>query len=194
MLPEPISVTLQVADAFEALGAPYFIGGSLASAIHGISRATMDADLIVDLRLDQVKPFVKLLGGEFFVDDEAMREAIHQRSSFNIIHRETMFKVDVFLRKTRPYDQLQFTRRTLQTLATQPERSAYVASAEDTILAKLEWYRLGNEVSERQWVDVQNILKVQENRLDWDYLRQWASQLGVTDLMERALIEAGLTE
>lgn len=194
MLPEPISVTLQVADAFEALGAPYFIGGSLASAIHGISRATMDADLIVDLRLDQVKPFVKLLGGEFFVDDEAMREAIHQRSSFNIIHRETMFKVDVFLRKTRPYDQLQFTRRTLQTLATQPERSAYVASVEDTILAKLEWYRLGNEVSERQWVDVQNILKVQENRLDWDYLRQWASQLGVTDLMERALIEAGLTE
>jgi hypothetical protein len=192
MLPEPISVTLQVADVLESLGAQYFIGGSLASAIHGISRATMDVDLIADMRLEHVEAFTTLLGNAFYVDDESIREAIRSRSSFNIIHRETMFKVDVFIRKTRLYDQAQFDRRVLQSLATEPERTAYVASAEDTILAKLEWYRMGNEISERQWRDVQNVIKVQGNRLDLGYLRQWATQLNILDLLERALATSRL--
>jgi len=192
MLPEPIAITLQVAGFLEALGIPYFIGGSLASAIHGISRATLDVDLIADLHLEAVEPFTELLGDAFYVDDQSIREAIRQRSSFNLIHRETMFKVDVFIRKARPYDQIQFTRRVLQSLAIEPERSVYIASAEDTILSKLEWYRLGGEVSERQWRDVQNVLKVQAGRLDQDYLRQWAAQLGILDLLERALTESSL--
>jgi hypothetical protein len=190
MLPEPIAVTLQVADALESLSVAYFIGGSLASAVHGISRATIDVDLIADLRQEQVQPFVALVGEAFYVDDESILNAIHHRGSFNIIHRETMFKVDVFICKTRPYDQAQFVRRVLQLLATEPERSAYFASAEDTVLAKLEWYCMGGEVSERQWRDVQNVLRVQADRLDQDYLRRWATQLGVLDLLERALAES----
>jgi hypothetical protein len=190
MLPEPIAVTLQVTGGLEQLGVPYFIGGSLASAIHGISRATMDVDLIADLQPEHVEPFARLLEGAFYVDTEAMRTAIHRRNSFNIVHRDTMIKVDVFIRGTRAYDRSQFSRRVLQSLATEPERSAFVASAEDTVLAKLEWYRMGGEVSERQWRDVQNILKVQADRLDRDYLRQWATQLGILDLLERALAEA----
>ena len=98
-----------------------------------------------------------------------------------------MFKVDIFIRKTRPFDQSQFDRRERQSLATEPERFAYVASAEDMILAKLEWYRLGGENSDRQWRDVQNIINVQAGRLDEAYLKQWAVQLGVLDLLERAL-------
>lgn len=192
MLPEPIAITLQVAEVLEALSVPYFIGGSLASAIHGISRATLDVDLIADLHLEAVDPFTELLGEAFYVDDQSIREAIRQRSSFNLIHRETMFKVDVFIRKTRPYDQLQFARRVLQSLAIEPERSVYIASAEDTILSKLEWYHLGGEVSERQWRDVQNVIKVQAGRLDQEYLRHWAAQLDVLDLLERALTESGL--
>jgi hypothetical protein len=190
MLPEPIAVTLEVTDILERMRVPYFIGGSLASAIHGLSRSTMDVDLIADMRLEQIEQFTELLGGLFYVDDESIRGAIIHHSSFNIIHRVTMFKVDVFIRKTRLFDQSQFTRRILQSLATEPERTAYVASAEDTILAKLEWYRMGGEVSERQWRDVQNILKVQADRLDQDYLRQWAIQLHVLDLLERALTES----
>jgi arginine deiminase len=190
MLPEPIAVTLQVTGGLEQLGVPYFIGGSLASAIHGISRATMDVDLIADLQPEHVEPFARLLEDAFYVDTEAMRTAIHRRNSFNIVHRDTMIKVDVFIRGTRAYDRSQFSRRVLQSLATEPERSAFVASAEDTVLAKLEWYRMGGEVSERQWRDVQNILKVQADRLDRDYLRQWATQLGILDLLERALAEA----
>lgn len=187
MLPEPIAVTLQVADALESLGVPYFIGGSLASAIHGISRATMDVDIVADLQTEHVEPLLQLLTDAFFVDDESLRQAVREHGSCNIIHRETMFKVDIFIRKTRSFDQSQLDRRERQSLATEPERFAYVASAEDLILAKLEWYRLGGEVSERQWRDVQNILKVQGDRLDAAYLRKWASQLEVLDLLERIL-------
>lgn len=190
MLTEPIAVTLLVIDALESLHVPYFIGGSLASAVHGVVRATMDVDLVADLDTEHVEPLAHTLGDTFYTDAEMIRDAVQRRSSFNVIHLETMFKVDVFVRKERPFDQAQFERRILQTLATKPDRRAYVASAEDTILAKLEWYRIGGQVSERQWRDVQNVLKVQEDRLDLPYLHHWAKQLGVRDLLGRALSEA----
>ncbi len=93
--------------------------------------------------------------------------------------------------KRRPFDQAQFERRVAQVIATEPERTAYVASAEDIVLAKLERFRIGGEVSERQWRDVLGVLKVQGERLDQDYLRRWADALNVSDLLERALSEAG---
>ena len=107
-----------------------------------------------------------------------------------MIHLETMFKVDVFIHKERPFDRSQFERRISHSFAAEPEPRAFFATAEDTILAKLEWYRLGGEVSERQWRDVQNVLKAQSGRLDLPYLRHWAAQLSVSDLLEHALLEA----
>ena len=189
-LPEPIAVTLLVVDVLETLHVPYLIGGSLASAVYGVTRATMDADLVADLRPEHVEPLAAALSGAFYLDLETMHHAVRQRSSFNVIHLATMFKVDVFVSKGRPFDRVQIERRTSQVLATEPERTAYVASAEDTILAKLEWFRKGGEVSERQWQDVLNVLKVQHGRLDEGYLAGWASQLGVADLLERAVTEA----
>jgi hypothetical protein len=189
MLTEPIAVTLLVIEILESLHVPYFIGGSLASAVHGVVRATMDVDLVADLGLEHVEPLARALGDAFYADAEMMRDAVRRRGSFNLIHLETMFKVDVFVSKERPFDQVQFERRVLQTLTTDPDRAAYVASAEDIILAKLEWYHLGGQASNRQWRDVQNVLKVQGDQLDLHYLDHWAAQLGLRDLLERALSE-----
>jgi hypothetical protein len=191
MLSEPVAVTLLVIEALEGLGVPYLIGGSLASAVHGVARATVDTDLVVDLRLEHAEQLAQALSGAFYVDAESIRDAIRHRSSFNVIHLETMFKVDVFVRKQRPFDQAQFERRMAQVVATDPERTAYVASPEDTVLTKLEWYRMGSEVSDRQWRDVLGVLKVQGERLDLEYLRRWATALGVADLLEQALVQAG---
>ena len=187
---EPIAVTLLVIDALDALGVPYLIGGSLASAVHGVLRATMDTDLVADLRFEHAEPLARALGGTFYVDADSIREAVLCQSSFNVIHLETMFKVDVFVVKKRPFHRSQMERRIAQVIATDPDRTAYVATAEDTILAKLEWYRMGGDVSERQWRDVLGVMKVQADRLDLAYLRQWAAQLNVSDLIERALVEA----
>lgn len=194
MLPEPVAVTLLVIEALEALDVPYLIGGSLASAVHGVARTTVDVDLVADLRPEHAERLAQALSDAFYVDTEAIQDAIRRRSSFNVIHLETMFKVDVFVCKQRPFDQAQFERRTTQVIATDPERTAYVASAEDTVLTKLEWYRMGGEVSERQWRDVLGVLKVQGERLDLAYLRRWAGALGIADLLEQALAQAGQSQ
>lgn len=192
MLSEPVAVTLQVTEAIERLGVPYVIGGSMASTAHGRIRTTLDVDIVADLQPAHVDALVQALGEAFYVDANAARNAIQRRSSFNLIHLETMFKVDIFIPKDRPFDRQQLARREKQVIGTDPDQMAYVASAEDIILAKLEWYRLGGEVSERQWRDIQGILEVSGNRLDQAYLRHWAAMLNISDLLEQALAEANL--
>ncbi len=119
-----------------------------------------------------------------------MEDAIRRSASFNVIHLETAFKVDVFVARARPFDRAQLSRRQRYQVSEEPERHAYLASPEDTILAKLEWYRMGGESSLRQWRDVLGVLRVQSGRLDVDHLRHMAATLDVTDLLDRALEEA----
>lgn len=189
-LSEPTAVTLLVTAILERLGVRYAIGGSFASSLHGVFRASVDADLVADLRLEHVEPFARALGNVFYRNETAMRRAIELRRSFNVIHFDTMFKVDVFISKGRRFDEAQLDRRAAHVIANDPERSAFVASAEDTILAKLDWYREGGGVSEQQWRDVLGILQVQSETLDRGYLRSMAASLLVSDLLERALTEA----
>jgi hypothetical protein len=190
MLTEPLSITLLVIEAFEKLNVTYLIGGSLASALHGTARSTLDTDLVADLSPEKVNRLVEMLRQDFYIDQGMILDAIEHHSSFNVIHLKTAFKVDVFITKSRAFDQIQFQRRRLEVVANEPERRAYVTTAEDIILVKLEWYRLGGEVSDRQWRDILGVLKVQAGRLDLEYLRKWADELRVTDLLQQAMRES----
>lgn len=131
MLAEPLTITLLVTDAFGKLNVPYLIGGSLASALHGTARSTLDVDLVADLQAEQVSQLVESLQREFYIDEQMIRAAVQHKSSFNLIHLSTMFKVDVFITKNRRFDQLQFQRRHLQVVSDEPERKAYFSTAED---------------------------------------------------------------
>ena len=190
MLTEPIAVTTLVTDALEALSVTYAIGGSLASAVHGVMRATMDADLVAEVQMKHIEPLVQALGNAFYADVEMMREAVRQHSSFNVIHLDTMFKVDVFVAKPREFDRSQLARRQSYVLSEDPLRRAYITSAEDIVLAKMEWYHIGGRISDRQWRDILGVMKVQQDRLDHEYLRRMATTLGVSELLEQALAEA----
>jgi hypothetical protein len=184
---------IPLVDAFEQLGVSYYIGGSVASSAYGLPRTTIDADLVADLRIEHVRPLVQQLQNAYYIDADMIRDAIKHRSEFNIIHFETMLKVDVFIQKTRAFDRE--TRRRVRQEKLDETSSDHVfllASPEDVILNKLEWYKMGGEVSDRQWNDILGVLKVQGTSLDLAYLRQWAATLGVTSLLDRALEDAGL--
>lgn len=187
---EPVEVTLKVTDVFEKLSVSYLIGGSLASTLYGMVRTTQDSDIVAEMRLEHLKPFVTALQDEFYLDDEMIAESIQHNSSFNIIHRDTMFKVDVFIPRPRPFLRSQLARAQRQTFTFETEVSARFASPEDTILSKLEWYRMGGEVSDRQWRDILGVLKTRAGDLELEYLRKWANELKVSDLLERALKES----
>ncbi|MBI4753666.1 hypothetical protein HY793_04790 [Candidatus Desantisbacteria bacterium] len=105
-----------------------------------------------------------------------------------------MFKVDVFVLGNYPYLHEQIRRRCKEVIVSKPEETAFVATPEDTILSKLEWYKMGNEISDRQWGDVLGVMKVQGKRLDMDYLYCWATKLEIDILLKKALHEAGIMD
>lgn len=179
-----------VADALEALGVDYRVGGSVASSALGVGRSTLDIDLVADLLVRHVDPLVARLGDAYYIDGDMIRDAIRRRSSFNVIHLDTMMKLDVFVLKQRAFDREAFTRVTRVALDQQDERAFPLTTAEDIILHKLEWYRLGGGVSERQWADILGVFRVQGGSLDRAYLDRWARELAVDDLLERALADA----
>jgi len=189
VLPDPIRVTLLVTREFEHLGIQYLIGGSFASTIYGKVRTTQNADIIASMQLQHVPMFIGELQSEFYIDENVVIDAIQRNSSFNIIHRDTMFKVDVFIPSMSAYTQSQFDRARKQTVALGQDISANFASPEDTILAKLVWFRMGGNISEKQWEDVIGVLKVRLQDLDFEYLRQWANELQVLDLLDKAIKE-----
>ena len=189
---EIFQVTRMVAAALDAAGVRYFLGGSVASALYGEARSTRDVDLVAAMLPHHVEPVLAALGDGFYADATAIRTAVAARRSFNVIHLDTMVKMDIFIFKADAFGRSQFARRTPRQLSQDDPVLIYVASAEDTVLAKLQWYREGGGVSDRQWNDVLGVLKVQGATLDRAYLEEWARALGLTDLLCRAFDDAGL--
>ena len=184
-----------VARVLDQLGLVYQLGGSVASSSYGDPRGTNDVDVEVDIEPHHVADLVRLLGEQFVITPEMINEALRYRRSFNLIPWESIAKIDVFVPKNRAYDRQALERRVFGVDMGNGEIAPYwVNSPEDTILRKLEWYRMGNHVSDQKWKDVLAVLKLQTFNLDLDYMQHWAPQLNVTDLLERALDEAGFSE
>ncbi len=188
-----VEAIMPVVAVLEELGVPYLIGGSVASSISGIPRSTNDADLVADLRPAQIEAFLEALQADYYLSEIALREALERKASFNLIHQATMLKIDIFIPKNEPFDQSELARSFRNPLIEGVETTLVnVASAEDMILRKLVWYQAGGSISEKQWLDVLGILKMQTTGLDFSYLDNWASSLGVSDLLTQVLQEAGL--
>lgn len=187
--PDLVTAVAPVADALDALGVPYYLAGSVISSLHGVARATADVDVVAALRPLHAAAFAERLADDYYADAEAIADAIARRAMFNVIHLATMMKVDVYVAATE-FDASALSRHQLDSLVRTPDaRQFSVATAEDVILHKLTWFRDGGQMSDRQWSDVVGVLRVQRD-IDLAFLRDWAARLEVTDLLERALLEA----
>ena len=188
---EALNVTMQVTDVLDRLRVPYVIGGSIASSIYGPPRSTQDVDVVADLEEEHVSPFITALQADFYLDEAAIREAVRQRWSFNVIHLRTMLKIDVFVAKQDVATAQELARRRPYAPPHAPDAELFVASPEDVVVQKLFWYRLGDHVSERQWMDALGVLKARGLMLDVGYMRQLSAE-GLLSLQPDAVV--GTTE
>jgi hypothetical protein len=170
-----------VITRLDAAGVPYMVTGSLASSYHGEPRATRDVDIVIDPTVDGLARFVDaMIAADFDVDPHVAREALAQRSQFNAIGPDAT-KVDLIIRRDRPFSIEEFGRRTPADLLGTP---GFVVTAEDLVIAKLEWAAVTG--SERQMRDVAGIIAIAGD-LDEDYIGRWTSALGLSDAWHRAL-------
>jgi hypothetical protein len=170
--------------ALEELGIAYMIGGSLASSAYGEPRLTNDIDIVADLKLEHVSGILsKFMPGEFYVDEVAVREALAGEGQFNIIHPSSGYKVDIFVCGQDKFGRSQIARR--RRLEAPDGEHAFFASPEDVILKKMQYFQIGQ--SERQIRDIAGMLRVQGDQLDRDYIRRWASEMGLTEVWEAIL-------
>ena len=178
-------------DVLDRLGVAWYVSGSVASTVHGRFRATNDVDVIADLREEHASPLRATLEADHYVDEESIRNAVRHESSFNLVHLDTGLKIDVFVAADSEYAAGVRARRVSEPIGdAESARRFWIASAEDTILAKLDWYRRGGGTSQRQWRDVRGVIELRGTDLDVEYLRRWASVLGIDDLLEQAFVEA----
>ena len=187
----PLKIASQMATLFETLSIPYLVGGSVASSLLGESRSTQDLDLVISISLSKAQQLIGAMEQEFYISESAVVEAVTEKRSFNVIHLTSLEKIDIFVSGDDAFSRSKMNRRQLYKID-ESEKGIYIYSAEDIILQKLYWYLLSTTESQKQWRDVLGVLKVQGERLDFNYLNQWAAILQVQSLLELALQQAGL--
>ena len=185
-----IEVVERLADVLDGLGIACAIGGSIASSTYGTMRFTQDVDITVEPFSRVAQEFYETIKNEFYISEQAMQEALRSFGSFNVIHFETVFKIDIFVQGPSEFEQQLLVRSKRLRLSGAGRRDLAVVSAEDIILLKLRWFRQTDCTSERQWNDVLGVLGVQGELLDFEYLTGFARKLGLEELLERARAEA----
>lgn len=181
----PLDLVVRIGAILDDLGLDWVLGGSLASSLVGEPRATLDIDVAVVLERRNVEALVAAVRADYYVSESMVLEAVEHGSSFNLLHFETGFKVDVFVLTDDALDRRQLAGR--QTVTLDDGTTIWVGSPIDQVLRKLRWFQSGGEVSDRQWRDVLAILTVQAQRIDHAELLAAADQLGLGPLATRAL-------
>ncbi|MBX3165822.1 MAG: hypothetical protein KF760_00365 [Candidatus Eremiobacteraeota bacterium] len=178
----PIAIGWEVLRHFEELSVDYMVVGSVASSLQGIARSTLDMDVLARLSRAQALALVERLQEDFYVSPAAVEEAVRRKSMFNVVQFSSGFKIDVYVLGGKPFEREEFARR--QPIVSEG-RTLWVATAEDLIISKLDWYRLGGEVSERQWRDVVGLVQLHRERLDMNYLELWLERLELKPLWDK---------
>jgi hypothetical protein len=178
----PAALLRTIVETFDAIGIPHMVVGSFASTVYGEPRSTLDLDLVIDPSADQLDRLLASLDPErFYVDVDTAREALKRRSMFNVIEIPTAWKLDLVIRKPRPFSVEELRRRrTVRILGLEVP----AATPEDTIIAKLEWAKQGG--SDRQLEDVAGILRTRAVDLDLPYIERWVEELELKSQWERA--------
>jgi hypothetical protein len=188
-LGDALDVALLVAKALDHVGAEYFVGGSVASSLQGEPRATNDIDFVVAMRPRMVPAFAAALGSDFEVDQEMLGDALSRASCANIFYLPMVTKIDLFGVGATPFDEAEFNRRK-RVRVRQTGEELVLKSPEDTVLRKLLWFREGGEVSDKQWRDIVEVLRVSGPDLESAYLDGWAARLALQELLARARRDA----
>ena len=187
----PFALVRHMAAIFDDLGVPYALGGSLASSLIGEPRSTVDVDMAVRLDAASGDDLLERVSDEFYVPVDLARAAILAHSSFNLIDTANALKVAIFVVGDGLLDRMQIERRFLVEMPG-VDSGIWVTSAEDQVLRKLDWFRQGGSISDRQWRDVVGILRVLGDALDVDYLQTMARTCGLIDDLDAALREVGI--
>lgn len=182
-----LAIALDIARRLERVGVRYVVGGSLASSLHGEPRSTLDVDVVIDISRANVDALVAALGEAYYIDGSAARDATRHAGTFNAIHGEQAIKVDFFVAGEDAFEAQRLARAWTVQIGPRSEDQIRLDAPEEILLRKLEWYRRGGEVSERQLRDVEGIVAVQGSALDRAHLERWATYLGVSDLLTRVL-------
>jgi len=187
--PQELKIIRKLADLLDQLNIVYAIGGSIASSVYGVVRFTEDADITVSPFPSVADELYEMLKDDFYISRQAMYQALESRGSFNVIHFETSFKIDIFVQRDDDFEKQLLARSRKISLGDLPDKALSFMSPEDIILLKLKWYSQGSRASERQWSDILGILAVQTERLDLKYLAQWAAKLGLNELLQEAMAQ-----
>ena len=182
------NVLRRITAALEQTSVAYMLTGSFASAYYGAPRSTQDIDLIVEATTAQLRSFVQSLPvTQYYADADAALQAHRSESMFNVIDLSTGWKIDLIIRKSRPFSREEFRRRVQVALQGIP---LFIASPEDVVIAKLEWSKLAR--SQRQIEDVTAILRIRWETLDQSYLDKWSRELKVEEELNQARTAAGV--
>src|SRR6266852_1149536 len=184
---------IPVIEAFECLGIRYYLSGSIACSVYGLPRGAQDIDFLADIQFEHVCPLIDHLQAAYTINEQIVRYALAQRSVFSLLHLSSLVKVDVMLPRGTAFDSL-VSQRAQQLSLIDGYQPIWIASPEDVVLMRLEWYRDCGANADDQWNDMLGVLKVQAPSLDLTYLRHVAPTLNVSGLLEQALIDAGIRE